>query len=116
MAIESPHTAPNFVFGNYFKILRAEMACQPNDPRPRVTVWVGFYVSAYARDNNGSPPYTYAMTFTIEEMLAAGFQDPRDWMYPLLMQSPLFKGVGAAPEMAVRETALLAAPTQPVSE
>jgi hypothetical protein len=91
MAIIAPQTAPNFSTGNYHRILKVEVICNPRELVPRYHILVGFYASAEARDINSDPMYVNAVDIPFTD----GVEDPRAGIYALLMQTPLFAGTNA---------------------
>lgn len=101
MGITAAHTAPNFAFGNYFRILKAEFQCAPGG----ASAWefmVGFYANAEARNLNTDPMYVHNVRLPVGQELFDGslVEDPRGTLlYPLLMQSPLFGGTNAQPHL-----------------
>lgn len=103
MAVISPHTAPNFVFGQYFKILRWTVETPPGDLNPRLVLYVGFWVSDYARKQAPqAPAYTYPLTLPISVLMDMGYADPRDEMYELLLKT-MFNGLNASPDFTVQD-------------
>lgn len=101
MAIIAAHTAPNFAFGNYFRILKAEFSCAPYQPgneaaiEPHWHILLGFYASADARDMNTQPMYVHVIDIKLSELPS----DPRVDLYSLILQSPLFAGTSAVSDV-----------------
>lgn len=101
MAIITAHTAPNFAFGDYFRILKAEFLCAPGGPTPRWVIHVGFYASAEARQAYLDPMFTHVVQLDLDLELPDGskVEDPREaLLYPLLMKS-MFAGTNAKPHV-----------------
>lgn len=92
MAIEAPQSAQNWATGNYHRILKVEMLCGPTEVVPRYHILVGFYHSKEAREQNPTEPlYVNTVDIPFDALLV----DPRNEMYNMLMQSPLFAGTNA---------------------
>jgi hypothetical protein len=92
MAINAPRTAQNFSTGNYWRIIRAELVCGPDDPVPQWVVHVGFYANAAARQAFSSPMWVEPFFFPFSETVP----DPRADLYPLLLAHPFFANTNAA--------------------
>lgn len=97
MAIIAPQTAPNFSTGNYHRILKVEILCSPREPVPRYHILVGFYAHAEARDAFSDPMYVNAIDIPFTD----GVEDPRPYLYDLLMRTELFANTNAQSDVPV---------------
>jgi hypothetical protein len=103
MAIIAPQTAPNYATGNYWKIIKSELLCSPDEPVERMHYVIAFYASEAARHASPNRPlWTESIFRTIEQIIADGGTDPREGphgMYAQIMKDPRFAGTNAASDV-----------------
>ena len=106
MAIISPKTSPNHVPVDYFRVSRIEISCAPGDPQPKVAALLGYYYNQDARNLTPEVPvFSGPEYFSIDDMVAAGYPDPRALVYDyLLHHHPMFAGTNAASDEPPTET------------
>lgn len=97
MAVIGEQTAPGvYASGNYFKIIKQELMCSLKEKDPYVLIHLGFYASAWARDQpDVQPIWIHPIKKTIADLVAEGKPDPRIALYNIVMEDPLFAGTNA---------------------
>jgi hypothetical protein len=96
MAIIAHAQSPNFAAGNYHRILRVEMICNPGEPNPRYVVHMGHYFSEQARELNTQPMYVNQVIIPFSQLAI----DPRNELYQLVMASEQFAALNPVSDVS----------------